>query len=1162
MLHLHRAERADRLADALASILASPAVDPFAREVVAVATRGQERWLTQTLAARLGASPSHRDGVCAGIEFPFPGRLIGDAVALASGIDPHADPWRPERMVWPLEQAIAEAEGQGRLAELHRHLASAPERRFARVRRLAALFDAYALRRPDLIREWAQEGGAEHGWQPLLWRAVRERIGIPSGPERLREACARLREEPELLELPERLSLFGLTRLPASQVEVLAALAHRREVHLLLLHPSPALWEALACAPSGGSPLRLEDDSADRAVNRLLASWGRDSRELQLVLRAGLPDELVRHHHHPLLPHRGSERATHRGAERTPHPGAERATHGGADASRPEPRQSLLAALQADVRANRAPPGPPLPGEQDRRLALLEGDDSVQVHACHGRRRQVEVLREAILHRMARDPSLEPREVIVMCPDVEVFEPLVQGAFGTGAIPLQVRVADRAPRRANPLLGVLARLLELPPSRVTCSQVLDLAAAEPVRRRFLLDDGDLARIEDWVANAGVHWGLDAAHRQRFAMGRIEAGTWAFGLRRIALGVALSGSPANLYGGVLPVDDVGSTDIDLAGRLCELVRRLEHATSSLTGPHTVRGWTAALQRAADALCASDDAEAWQRAELTRLLAELIEEAGPQAGLLQLRLPEIRELLGSRLQGRPTRANFRTGHLTLCTLHPMRSVPHRVVCLLGLDDGAFPRRSARDGDDLLLAEPHLGDRDPRSEDRQLLLDALLSTRETLIVTYTGADERTNAQRPPAVPVGELLEAVEATAVAGDGGSAIGQVLVRHPLQPFDPRNFRHGVLCRDGAWSYDRVSLEGARALEGPRADPPRFLDGPLPPAPEERTLALADLVRFVERPVRAFLRQRLGILVAQDEGDPEDRLPIELDGLERWGIGERMLESLIAGVDPADCWHAEMARGTLPPGALGKPLMEHAWNEAKSILSQARAYGGSSEPRSLETNLRLPDGVRINGTVSGVREPVLLSVSYSRLRAQDRLGAWVRLLALTAAHPEAGWEAVTVGRAVSVGRGERRGSAAVARIPPLGASTQVRRQQALTELSRLVELRRMGMREPLPLPSSTAAAYATAVHRGLDGAAAAQHQWETAWRSGRRREGEDNEEEHLRAFGRQLTLRELLSERAGSAESGPGWREAESSRFGRLALRLWGPLLDREELSEA
>ena len=374
----------------------------------------------------------------------------------------------------------------------------------------------------------------------------------------------------------------------------------------------------------------------------------------------------------------------------------------------------------------------------------------------------------------------------------------------------------------------------------------------------------------------------------------------------------------LFGGVLPLDDVDSGAIELAGRLAEFVDRLQAAVDSLHGPQTVAAWAKALADAADALTATAPLEGWQRSELQRLLTDVVSEAAGHRA--RLALPEIRALLAERLQGRPTRANFRTGHLTICTLVPMRSVPHRVVCLLGLDDGTFPRKAPRDGDDLLLADPHVGDRDTRTEDRQLLLDALLAAQDRLIITYTGNDERTNIERPPAVPVGELLDVVGR------------DVVVKHPLQPFDPRNF-------SGARrSFDRVMLEGARSLAGARREPRPFLLAPLPPrAPGP--LALDDLVRFVQHPVRAFLRQRLGISVGDYSDELGDALPVELDALERWGVGERLLDALMRGTEGRTAIRAEIAAGKLPPGQLGLPVVREIWQGVNEIAGRARALIG-------------------------------------------------------------------------------------------------------------------------------------------------------------------------------------------------------------------------------
>jgi exodeoxyribonuclease V gamma subunit len=1097
VLHLHRAERADGLVAALGDLLVEPLPDPFAPEVIAVPTRGMERWLTQKLSASLGARPERFDGVCANVDFPPPGRLVGEAVAAASGIDPEDDRWLPERAVWPLLEVVDACLDEPWLLPLATYLGGPVRRtrRLSTVRGLARLFARYALQRPDMLLAWAN--GEDAGWQAELWRRLRGRIGQPSPAERLDPACARLRDDPGSVQLPERLSLFGLTRLPASHLQVLRALAAGRDVHLFLLHPSPALWDAVA--GHGAPAIRRDDDTtAELAVNRLLASWGHDAREMQLVVMGDCVD-----HHHPVT--------------------------FGAD--------TLLVRLQADVRANRPARERPL---------LDPGDRSVQVHACHGRARQVEVLRDAILHELQEDTTLEPRDVIVMCPDVETFAPLIHATFGAGesfieddaavraAPDLRVRLADRSLRQTNPLLGVVAALIDLAEQRLTASELLDLADREPMRRRFRFDDDDVSRLQDWIADSGIRWGLDAAHRDPFKLGDVKAGTWRVGLDRVLAGVAMTEDDQRLFEGVLPLDDVESGAIDLAGRFAELIDRLQTALDALATEQPIDTWAAAIANAADALTATSARDAWQRLELQRLLDDVVTDAAANA--TPIALPELRALVADRLRGRPTRANFRTGHLTICTLVPMRSVPHRVVCLLGLDDEAFPRKGARDGDDLILDDPHVGDRDGRLEDRQMLLDALLAATDRLIVTYTGNDERTNAVRPPAVPVGELLDVIDAT-VRTEVGRARERIVVRHPLQPFDPENFRRGALVRDRHWGFDAVTLGGAEALAGPRLAPAPFLPDPLPPT-VAGVIEIEDLVRFAQHPVRAFLRQRLGISVRDFADEVEDDLPVELDGLAKWEIGQRLVDAMLAGTDGRTATLAEIARGSLPPGILGRPVVEEVFPVSDEIVAAAQAID-ASPPDSIDVRLALPDGRLLSGTVPGVSGDVLRAVTYSKLGARQRLAAWVRLLALTLARPERRFSAATIGRATGDA------CVAIARIPPLG------RDEALDHLAVLLDLYDRGMREPLPLYCATAAAYAQAAADGRDPIAAARGEWTDA-----RYDKEDKEVEHQLVLGGVRSLDDLLTE---PPQAGEDWGITEPTRLGRLAVRLWSGLLAHEEL---
>jgi len=752
-----------------------------------------------------------------------------------------------------------------------------------------------------------------------------------------------------------------------------------------------------------------------------------------------------------------------------------------------------------------------------------------------------------------------------MCPDIEAFAPLIQATFGVGdtlepeaeqdvddavGMPdLRVRLADRALRQTNPVLGAVARLLELADQRLTASQVLDLADREPVRRRFGLDDDDLARIEDWVVDSGIRWGLDAAHRAPFKLAPVAANTWRAGLDRVLLGVAMTEDALPLVGGVLPLDDVESGAIDLAGRFAELLDRIQVTVERLAQRMPIAKWAIELTAAADLLTATAPRDGWQRAQLDRLLTGLVDNAGT-AGNADLELDEIRDLLDEHLRGRPTRANFRTGHLTFCTLNPMRSVPHRVVCLLGLDDTVFPRKAPRDGDDLIFDDPHVGDHDGRTEDRQMLLDALMAAQDRLIVTFTGNDERTNAPRPPAVPVGELLDAIDRT-VSVPTGRPRDAVLTRHPLQPFDPRNFTAGALMAGEPFSFDAVTLAGARALVAPRAPRPPFLSDALPP-PDAPIVELEDLVRFVQHPARAFLRGRLGISLSTASEDLVDALPIDLDNLEQWSVGQRSLDAVLAGHDLSAAVAAERARGSLPPGALAEVALAAVGDSVRAV---AGAVGSTGPTGSLDVRVPLAGGRMLSGTVAGLDGDTLRTVSYSRVGPKHRLAAWVRLLALTATWPDRPLQAITIGRTRS--GGGLRATVTIARVPPLGADADARRTAALDGLNTLLDLFDRGMREPPPAACATSAAYAQAARAGRDAATAARKAWTSEWEFPK----EDKELEHQQLLGGVVEVDHLLEDAPRSDESGDGWDPAQPSRFGRWAVRLWAGLLAAEQVND-
>ncbi len=1087
MLTVHRATRTSVLASALAELMSIPLADPFAAEIVSVPAKGVERWLTQRLSMSLGAGRG--DGVSANVQFPSPARLVDDALAAAAGLDPADDPWSYGRVLWATLAVLDESMEEPWGAVLAKHLGHGSDdhragRRWSTASHLADLFRTYGADRPRMLLDWSRgvdsdglgaDIPADLQWQAHLWRAVRERIGSASPAERLDDNCAALRSSPDMLALPARLSIFGATRLTTDQLQVVSAIAAHRDVHFWLPHPSAELWRSRAAR--GPAARRSSDSSVVSIEHPLLASLARDVRELQSRIQ-GLDTDIV-------------------------------------DEAEAEQFDSstLLGRVQADIAAARAP------------VRSVEPDGTIAVHACHGAPRQVEVLREALLHLFDADPTLEPRDVLVMCPDVETYAPLITATFGQGTLDhpghtLRVRLADRGLRQTNPMLAVVATVLELATGRVTVSQVLDLVASEPIRLRFGFTDDDLERLRDWTRVSGARWGINSRQRETYGLADFRQNTFNTAVDRLLLGVTADETAHEWLDLALPVDDVDSTDIDLAGRLAEFVDRLAAVIRDVQGPATASQWRRALVRALDLLAEVSDSDAWQRAQAHREIAEATKHGGDSV----LRLPDVRAMLARALAGRASRANFRTGELTVCTMVPMRSVPHRVVVLLGLDDEVFPRAGGVDGDDVLARDPAPGERDARSEDRQLLLDAVMSAGEKLLLFYTGADPVSGVTKPPAIPLSELLDVIHAT--AGD------DIVTRHPLQPFDARNFSAVE-----PFSYDRTSLDGARAHAREPLPAPAFLTTVLPPKPVG-DVALEELVAFFEHPVQAFLKQRLGVRVTEIDDDNADALDTSLDGLSKWDVGDRMLAELLAGTELAEFTAAEWRRGTLPPFQLGSRQLDDITYGVHTIFEASREVHAGS-PDVVDISVDFGEGRAVTGTVAGIHGDVVARTSYSRLAPKHRIAAWIRLLALAAHDPSRPWQAITTGR--GMGHSPMR-SVLSAPADPLAV------------LKELVELRERGLRSPLPVAPLASPTYAERRFAGVSAADA----WRDAVEKWSGRFGDAVDRSMVYLLGESAPLTALTEgqwelPRPGAVASG------SETMFETLACAVWRPLLASEEV---
>jgi exodeoxyribonuclease V gamma subunit len=1109
-------------------VLAEVPDDPMTPDWVAVTTVGMRRWLALELARRLGAStPAAGDGVTANIEFVFPGALR--QAVLEAGCGEGGDAWNIDHLVWAVLEVLASRRGDKLLGPLNTLPPGATW--FGRARHLADLFDRYAMRRPELVLAWnagrdvdaaGRPLGEHWRWQAHLWRLVRERVGVPSPPERLPELLADLHRGALDLSLPQRLSVFGVTTLPGGEafIDLLQGLAATRDVHLMLLDPSPATTEQVrkACLAFGSrtNVARADDTSEAQVSHPLLQSWGRPYRE-RTVLLASAESRGVGH---PMA------------LDAPPRP---LGTPG-----------SLLARLQDDLLSGRAPAG-------DHELA--DGDVSVQVHSCHGQARQVQVLRDAIAHLLADDPSLREEDIVVLSPAIDQFAPLVQAGFGpsakdgdtpqaSGPPRLAYRITDRSLAESCPVLGALDALLALVAGRFTASQVLEFISLPPVRKRFELDDKGLGTIADWMERTNVRWGLDGLHREGWGLpADFTANSWRAGIDRVLLGVALSDGDTSLGPGEIAPLGVEGSDIALAGRLADVLARLGVMVTDLHHPRTVTDWCEALVDAVDLFFEVDEAERWQTVRARGTIAEIADHASiaDRPSSVEVSLSEIRRILGDQIEDISQHADFFRGGITVSSLTPLRWLPFRVVCLLGMDEASTTAAgSSADGDDLAAAAPLVGDRDPRAEVRQAFLEALLAASDHLVITRTGRDITTNQPVPCATVFAELRDTIAATLAPESRPAFWNRIETVHPRQAFDERCFQPNQLNRADPWSFDSRALVGTRARRARDGNREEFLSEPLPADPRgEPTISLGELKQFLTHPAKTFLHRRLHIALPDDERAPSDDLPTQLNALERWSVGDRMLRARLAGQDPAACERYEESLGTLPPGGMGQSTLSAVSQSVECLLE--RAAMSNIDPKRdlrLEVDVVLRDGEHIIDTLVGAcggSSPGTATVTCSKLGPKHLLPAWLDLIALTATQPATTWRSVVVGNPTKQG-----GLPQVVELVMRGDTPEQCKAQALEALEIVMDLYRRALNEPIPLFPSLSYALHHNTQKASD------------W-NGYNGQGDGNNDANRLAFG-DLRLDELLAIPARDYDP-PGSQPKRAKRF---ASYLWGAVEQSSE----
>ena len=948
-LHIHQSNRLEILADRLAELLARPLRSPLVREVVVAQSNGMARWLALRLADRLG--------VCANLSVQFPATFLWDMARAVLRYLPPTSTFDKPVLHWRLMALLREVDESPCFAPVRAYLGDGHDdfRRHELASRVADCFDQYLVYRPDWIKKW--EAGEEDHWQAELWRrlargGVAHRVRVQ---EQFRAALARGAVESG--RLPERISVIGVAALPPLYLDLLAGLARYVDIHILLLNPCQAYWGDIR-AERDLARLGEEIDPEEAYLtvgNPLLASLGKQGRDFIDLLQE--------------------------------YPRAEW------DGFVEPDGDDLLHRLQADILHLRergdGAEHPPLP--------LRPDDRSIQVHVCHGPMREVEVLHDQLLALFETHCDLRPTDVIVMAPDLETYGPLLEAVFG--GVPAERRipfaVADQGIAVEYPLVEVFFELLDLGGGRFDAQQVLSLLEPPAVRRRFDLDEADLDRIHHWVREVGIRWGIDAEVKTHWDLPATAEHTWRAGLDRLLLGYALPGYGRDLYAGVLPYDEVEGGEAQALGGLQSFAEALFGLDAHLRERRPLAEWATTLAAMLDQFF---DPREREENEL-QLIRAALETLCEHAALANFTEPVALEVVKSALRTQINAAEsgvgrFLSGGVTCCAMVPMRSIPFPVVCLIGMNDDAYPRAHRPVDFDLMAPRFRRGDRSRRHDDRYLFLETLLSARRYLYLSYVGQSIRDNSPLPPSVLVGELLDAVDRGFYRPDGGRPREQLLTRHPLQAFSRRYFSGDPRL----FSYAREWVEASRhAGRGERAPAP-LLSAELPePEPALRTVTLEDLVRFFRNPARWLLRERLGIRPEADEEALDTREPFVLDGLASHSLLQQMLELHRDGRPMAEIAAVARAGGALPHGQVGECVFAGARERVTRFAGRLGRVLPHRDTEPLELDLALGE-FRLIGRVTGLTATGWVGYRLATMKAGDYLNLWLHHLAINASAP--------------------------------------------------------------------------------------------------------------------------------------------------------------------
>lgn len=936
MFYLHVSNRTENLLRHLAEVIrADKQPNFFATELFLIQSQGMERMIGQSLADAFRSFCNFK--------FFLPLDFLGFiADRLGLGISP--DGFTRQILAWRLDGLLRDLSGVQYLP-LRTYLSGENRdlKRFQLARRLANIFDQYQIMRPEMLVQWASgmltTSLPAEKWQMDLWRRLLAQPGgqIHRGMQ-FAQIIDRLNSARDFAGcLPKRISVIGLHTLPPMYLNYLNSLSTHMDIHLLLLSPCRAYWGNVQSRRRQFKQLVKQDDDHRQSGNAtaehhpLLASLGSQGRDLQNMMLENARFALeFASYADPL--------------------------DGGDYADAP-----LLHRLQADLLDGSLPDGPHSP------VAAL--DATMQVVSCHSKLRELSVLKDHLLRLLHQDSSLQLRDIIVMAPDIQEYAPLIPAVFTD----IQHSIADRSLRRRNSVIGAFLSFLDLFSGRFGWSELLDLLHRPVVFPQFQMSLTDLDALQQWVTGAGIRWGLSGSQRREAGLAEFAETSWQAGLDRLLMGYAIDSD--EFIDGVLPFADIEGRGAYALGGLCQFVEVVETAHRDVQQDRSLDDWSEKLQQFVQQLFGEEYEQ--ELVELRSLIAEL---AGPisvfHAGTVGF--PVIREWFNQSAKESRSSTGFLRGQLTFCSMLPMRSIPFKVVCLIGLNDGVFPKTDRYDTFDLMGTDFRQGDRSPRADDRYQFLEALLAARSHLYLSSIGQSIKTNEMIPPSVVVTELLEVLE-------NGYGVRDIVVRHPLHPFSSRYF--GQDSDRKLFSYDGYSCKTAAALQKGARPAAAWWQGQLDE--QKDRVAFAEVLRFYTNPQKFFIKNCLGINLATGADLPDDREIFAVAGLDKYAVEEEMIRLERTG-KVGDICKKMQNRGQWPLGTSGELAFIEKQHRIKEFVGRVQAQPMGERLADVPLDLAIGRH-RLFGVLTNIYENGVMLLRYGKLRGRDLLSGWLHHL---------------------------------------------------------------------------------------------------------------------------------------------------------------------------